>query len=164
MQGNLTAKNARSSNTFRPERNFANKISAKFSRSRPTGTAPSCRSGAWQTMEESGKRQSDKSDALDAGDKISSPFGPLSVRKDTMWEARLVLSTLDPAGPWAGPLRAAIRSGNRPEVDRILASVYAARESDVGAAPDSAQPLSSRPVAKCTVLPPSPSRRGRISA
>lgn len=101
----------------------------------------------------------------ETGEKISSPFGPLSVRKDTMWEARLVLSTLDPSGPWAGPLRAAIRTGNRAEVDRLLASIYAERSGDSGARhPDGPAPLSSRPVAKCTVLPPSPSKRGRISA
>lgn len=108
-------------------------------------------------------------DAQDQGggfpEKISSPFGPLSVRKDTMWEARLVLSTLDPAGSWAGPLRAAIRAGNRGEVDRLLAAIYDERAVD--SAPESTPepvPLSSRPVAKCTVLPPSPSKRGRITA
>jgi hypothetical protein len=82
-----------------------------------------------------------------------------------MWEARLVLSTLDPAGNWAGPLRAAIRAGNRHEVDRLLAAIY--DERSVDSAPESTpelMPLSSRPVAKCTVLPPSPSKRGRISA
>lgn len=116
-------------------------------------------------MEDEGNRERDSAETVDVGPKISSPFGPLSVRKDTMWEARLVLSTLDPAGPWAGPLRASIRAGNRPEVDRLLASIYAERETEASAAePEVPEPLSSRPVAKCTVLPPSPSRRGRFSA
>lgn len=136
-----------------------------ISHARPTGPAPSCRSGTLQTMNDEGRCEKEIGEAVDAGDKISSPFGPLSVRKDTMWEARLVLSTLDPTGQWAGPLRASIRAGSRTEVDRILASIYADRQTASGSAePESPEPLSSRPVAKCTVLPPSPSRRGRISA
>jgi hypothetical protein len=94
------------------------------------------------------------------GSRISSPFGPHSVRKDTMWEARLVLSTLDPTGPWASRLRAAIRQGNRHVVDAILAAVYnergpVARQSSLP--PPAAS--SSRPIKKCAVLPPSPARR-----
>jgi hypothetical protein len=94
------------------------------------------------------------------GERISSPFGPHSVRKDTMWEARLVLSTLEPAGPWAARLRSAIRQGNRYVVDAILAAVYAERGPVArhASAPPPAVP-SSRPIAKCTVLPPSPARR-----
>lgn len=118
----------------------------------------------WQAMEEQGRNETENLATDDAADKISSPFGPRSVRKDTMWEARLVLSTLDPSGTWASPLRAAIRGGNRPEVDRILAAVYAERASDTGDAEVDSAPLSSRPIVKCTVLPPSPGRRGKLIA
>lgn len=100
----------------------------------------------------------------DDADKISSPFGPLSVRKDTMWEARLVLSTLDPSGSWAPRLRSAIRQGNRAVVDAILAAVYKERDSVIPERVPSDPPPGpvSRPIVKCTVIPPPASAR-RVS-
>jgi hypothetical protein len=96
----------------------------------------------------------------DDAEKISSPFGPLSVRKDTMWEARLVLSTLDPSGPWAPRLRSAIRQGNRSVVDALLAAVYKERNAlEPRAASEPPPGPVSRPIVKCTVLPPSPAKR-----
>jgi len=99
----------------------------------------------------------------DEADKISSPFGPLSVRKDTMWEARLVLSTLDPSGTWAPRLRTAIREGNRTVVDAVLAAVYKERDSVRPERTPSDPPPGpvSRPIVKCTVIPP-PSTARRV--
>jgi hypothetical protein len=88
---------------------------------------------------------------------------PVSVRKDTMWEARLILSTLDPRGIWAGRLRLAIRQGDRPLVDTLLQQVYEERQSAPAEASDelsmSVKVNSSRPVLRSQVLPPAPARR-----
>lgn len=94
----------------------------------------------------------------------------VSAKKDTMWEARLILSTLDPRGVWAGRLRLAIRQGDRAVVDEILAAVYQERETvdeePVAEEPTSeviSSPASSRPIIKCTVLPPPTRSLRRVS-
>lgn len=94
---------------------------------------------------------------------------------DTFWEARLVLSTLDPKTIWSGRLRLAIRQGNRPLVNSILASIFEQRSEHEPSAehpsatyripsepkpPASIRPGSER--ATSTLLPP-PSVRRRAS-
>lgn len=86
----------------------------------------------------------------------------------TMWQARLVLSTLDPRSEWATRLRMAIRQGNELAADALLDSIYA-RNSNSSEAPEAptesmvapaSSPMSSHAT---TVLPPSPHSSGRVA-
>lgn len=85
----------------------------------------------------------------------------------TMWQARLVLSTLDPRSDWATRLRMAIRQGNETAADNLLDLIYA-RNSKAPEAPEPptesmVAPASSSISAHTTVLPPSPHSSGRVA-
>lgn len=71
----------------------------------------------------------------------------------TMWQARLVLSTLDPDSHWAAELRATIRRGDMERADALLDAIYA-RNNTRSQAP--APPTSTRSQVMNTVLPPCP--------
>lgn len=92
----------------------------------------------------------------------------------TMWQARLVLSTLDPAGAWATKLRLAIRQGDEKEADGLLDAIYARNSSPTQApqaapvsmiapAPDAASVHTDAACSHATVLPPSPHTSGRVA-
>ncbi len=75
-------------------------------------------------------------------------------KRDTLWQARLVLSTLDPRGPTAGRLRTAIRNGNTSLVQVLRDAIYEERsEGSVVSEPPNAS-ASVRPVTRSTMLPP----------
>ena len=71
----------------------------------------------------------------------------------TMWQARLVLSTLEPQSKWATELRGAIRRGDTRAADELLDLIYA-RNTGPGARPSEMTVRKSQP--QSTVLPPSP--------
>lgn len=73
----------------------------------------------------------------------------------TMWQARLVLSTLDQNTEWAQRLRSAIRQGNAAVADGLLDQIYARNTSRSEPAPRASY-LSEN---STTLLPPSPSRK-----
>ena len=85
----------------------------------------------------------------------------------TMWQARLVLSTLDPTSGWATQLRTAIRQGDDAEADTLLDAIYARnstppeehRSTPVSMMAPTSGSTSSHP----TVLPPSPHTSGRVA-
>lgn len=76
----------------------------------------------------------------------------------TMWQARLVLSTLDQETQWAKRLRRAIRAGNAVLADALLDDIYArGSKAQASQPPGSTERpgLASRTLT--TVLPPAPS-------
>ncbi len=71
----------------------------------------------------------------------------------TMWQARLVLSTLSPQSAWASRLRTAIRQGDGGLADQILDAIYGRNtKSYLAPAPEAER----RPISNTTVLPPCP--------
>lgn len=83
-------------------------------------------------------------------------------KRDTLWQARLVLSTLDPRGPTAGRLRTAIRNGNSSLVQVLLDAIYEERSESGPASEAPVETPSVRPVMRSTMLPPAsvaPSRK-----
>jgi len=75
-----------------------------------------------------------------------------------MWQARLVLSTLEPKSAWASRLRTAIRRGDEPLADQLLDEIYARNSNRTESTAAEQQPLASGPVSRTntTVLPPAP--------
>ncbi len=72
----------------------------------------------------------------------------------TMWQARLVLSTLNPKSKEAKELRTSIRKGDIERADALLDSIYSGRPEAKGR---KATPSSSpKSTTLTTVLPPSP--------
>jgi hypothetical protein len=74
----------------------------------------------------------------------------------TMWQARLVLSTLDPESTWAAELRQAIRRGDIEGADQLLDLIYARNNHHGGNPASSTGPKSQTASALGTVLPPEP--------
>jgi|GEM_PF-1417797 len=82
---------------------------------------------------------------------------------NTLWQARLVLSTLEPRDIWSGRLRLAIRQGDTALVDSLLDAIYAERSTGGVAAERESQvnaPISQTVVrAASTMLPPALDKR-----
>ncbi len=72
----------------------------------------------------------------------------------TMWQARLVLSTLDQQSAWAQRLRSAIREGNAEVADELLDAIYARNTNPTPMAAPGKPAFTSE--TSTTVLPPSP--------
>lgn len=76
---------------------------------------------------------------------------------ETMWQARLVLSTLPPKSQLSKHLRTCIRRGDKEAADHILEDIYAhADEVDARPPVSGAWPVATRDSNSCTVLPPCP--------
>lgn len=69
-----------------------------------------------------------------------------------MWQARLVLSTLDQKTEWAQRLRRAIRQGNAELADQLLDQLYARNNSQTENEPRSYVASEN----STTLLPPAP--------
>jgi hypothetical protein len=73
----------------------------------------------------------------------------------TMWQARLVLSTLDPTSHWAAELRNTIRTGDICRADALLDAIYARNNTKSPITPGAGP----RSQVMSTVLPPAPQWR-----
>lgn len=82
-------------------------------------------------------------------------------KRDTLWQARLVLSTLDPRGPTAGRLRTAIRNGNASLVQVLLDAIYEERSERSPIDEVREETASVRPGLRSTMLPPASVVPGR---
>ena len=81
----------------------------------------------------------------------------------TMWQARLVLSTLDQRGQWATRLRNAIRRGDEELADNLLDAIYARNSTPPRSHAESSPPTPSSRT-NTTVLPPSPLTEDQVAS
>lgn len=78
----------------------------------------------------------------------------------TMWQARLVLSTLDQTSAWAQRLRSAIREGNAEIADALLDAIYARNTNPSPMAAPGKPSFTSE--TSTTVLPPAPAHSRKL--